>query len=182
MGEIVGVGVSVKVCLREDYRGRDAICLACHENAVQKRQLDFGKIERDDDVCHVYVCRDDMGLLREIRGFPDQIVLPVDYPGNDRRMLKVHGVALHGIFDLVSDGYRVSGLCPGKADLPAKDCGKLLPLRKGRQKIVAACVQRDRSSACPYVAIVACHFPFARKVIDFPSDSWYLCRQITCQS
>ena len=72
--EVVGI---VGVCLVEDELDGDAIGFGRGEEAVDERGRRFGVVDGYDEHALVEVGRDDVRLLREVRGTADDVVAPV---------------------------------------------------------------------------------------------------------
>ena len=145
MGDFFCSIVPVKVCLCEDYRGRDAVETACDEQPVEERQLKLREVERDCDEGHIYVRRDDVRLPRQVGRAPDYVVAPRQHLGNDSGtcssvspILRHAESGISSVADPVADGYGIGGALDGKAQAAADHRGERRPLRQRGEQIPAS--------------------------------------------
>ena len=136
----------VEVGLVEDYGRRDPVNFTGDQDAVQEWQFDLRKEQGDNDICHVDVGCDHMGLPREVGRSPHQVVLPVEH-FDDRGGILYGRVLVVTVPDLVSYSHGIGGFGVPEPHLAFEEGGEGLPKRQlGKQEMASRVLDYRRCS------------------------------------
>ena len=137
IGYFIGTLVPVQIHLVQDHRCRDAVHLARDQKAVQESQFDLRKIQGDNQIGPIDVGCDHVRSARQVRGFPDHVVLPVQHFRNHRRGLQ-RRISLAGPANQVAHRHRVGRRPSFQTDLPFQDRREGRPDGQGRKQVMAS--------------------------------------------